>query len=124
MHVLADPVLLEQALQNVASNAIKYNRDGGRIVFELKVVAGRTEVSIGNTGAGIPEADQARVFERFFRGDKARTRDAAAGTGLGLSLSREIVRAHGGDLVLRSSAADWTDFVLFLPEDRRANQAL
>lgn len=121
VHVLADPVLLEQALQNVAGNAIKYNRDGGRIVFELKVVADRAEVSIGNTGAGIPEADQPRVFERFFRGDKARTRDAAAGTGLGLSLSREIVRAHGGELALKSSADDWTDFLLFLPEDPRAN---
>ena len=119
VQVLADPVLLEQALQNVAGNAIKYNREGGRIAFDLNVAAGRAEISIGNTGAGISGEDQARVFERFFRGDKARTRDAISGTGLGLSLSREIVRAHGGELTLKSSAADWTEFVLSLPAARR-----
>lgn len=113
--VLADRVLLEQALQNLASNAIKYNRPGGRIAFELKVISGHAHLCVGNTGEGISAADQPRVFERFFRGDKARTPDKASGSGLGLSLSREIIRAHGGELTLEASGSDWTRFLVSIP---------
>ena len=113
--VSADAVLIEQALQNLVGNAIKYNRANGAVHVTLALRGDQAVVSVANTGPGIAQEDQARVFERFFRGDRARTRDAAAGVGLGLSLSREILRAHGGDLALTASAADRTEFTATLP---------
>lgn len=115
--VLADRVLLEQALQNLAGNAIKYNREGGRIRFELKAEGDVARISVGNTGPGISADDRPHVFERFFRGDRARNRQSPSGVGLGLSLSREILRAHGGDLALAAphTAGDWTEFSASIP---------
>jgi two-component system heavy metal sensor histidine kinase CusS len=113
--VLADAVLLQQALLNLATNAVKFNRPGGKVAFNLATAGGRAEITVGNTGAGIDAADHGRVFERFFRGDKARSHAGVPGAGLGLSLSREILRAHGGDLVLLRSDADWTEFRASLP---------
>lgn len=115
VHVCGDAVLLEQALQNLTYNAIKYNRDGGRITCGLSVESGYAKMSVGNTGDGIAEADQARIFDRFFRGDKARARVTTPGSGLGLSLSREILRGHEGNLELKSSGGDWTEFVASIP---------
>ena len=113
--VQADAVLLEQALQNLTGNALKYNRPGGRIRVSLATAAGVATITVGNTGPGIPVANRSRVFERFYRGDPTRTRDRAAGVGLGLSLSREILRAHDGDLTLARTEDDWTEFVATLP---------
>ena len=113
--VSADAVLLEQALQNLTGNALKYNRSEGRIRITVTRDEGRARIVVGNTGPGIPAVDRARLFERFYRGDPARTRDRVAGVGLGLSLSREIFRAHGGDLVLGRSDAEWTEFVATVP---------
>ena len=114
VQVQADPDLLEQALQNLASNAIKYNREGGRIVFELRKEHDRARVCVCNTGTAIPEADQGRLFERFYRADPARS-GSVEGVGLGLSLSREILRAHGGELILARSDAEQTCFEATLP---------
>lgn len=126
--VEADRVLLEQAFQNVAGNALKYNRQDGRVHFELKVENGHAVVSIGNTGPGIRPEDRAHVFERFFRGDRARGRHGPGGVGLGLSLSREIIRAHGGELSLSPPREDWTEFVATLavlaPKGERTPAAL
>jgi signal transduction histidine kinase len=113
--VQADAVLLEQALQNLINNAVKYNREGGRIRVTLRSEAGLAVVSFGNTGQRIAEADKARVFERFYRGDPARSRDRGSGAGLGLSLSREILRAHGGELALTQAREDWTEFTATVP---------
>lgn len=109
LHVSADPHLLEQAVQNLASNAVKYNCEGGRIRFELTQEAGRVMVRVANTGPGIPAADHGRVFERFYRADKSRSA-RVEGAGLGLSLSREIFRAHGGDLILEGGTNPLTVF--------------
>lgn len=113
--VLADAVLLQQALLNLAVNAVKFNRPGGKISFTLATTSGRAEITVGNTGPGIAPADRERVFERFFRGDKARRHEGTTGAGLGLSLSREILRAHGGDLVLSRAEPDWTEFQAVVP---------
>jgi len=115
--VLADAVLLEQALQNLTNNAIKYNRAEGLIRLTLRLEADSAIVAVGNTGPGISTDNRPHVFERFFRGDRSRARHAATGVGLGLSLSREIIRAHGGDLALSPPRAegDWTEFVVRLP---------
>ncbi len=114
VEVPADPELLEQALQNLATNAAKYNHAAGKIRFELLTASGRAIVRVGNTGPCIPAADRKRIFERFYRGDKSRC-GRVAGTGLGLSLAREIARAHGGELTLESSGDEFTRFELHLP---------
>ncbi len=113
--VSADPVLLEQALQNLATNAIKYNQPNGKIHFQLVKETGRVLVRVANTGQGIPGTDRERIFQRFYRGDQSRS-DRVDGVGLGLSLSREIIRAHGGELKLDDGRDGLTRFVLELPE--------
>lgn len=114
VRVMADPALLEQAMRNLSGNALKHNHPGGRIRFELTADSGRARLRVSNTGPGIPAADVPRLFERFYRGDPARTR-GVGGVGLGLSLSREIVRAHGGELLLEDSTDGITTFRLELP---------
>ena len=114
IHVKADPDLLEQALQNLASNAVKYNHDGGLIRFELLAEAGQVLIRVANTGSQIPPGDHDRIFERFYRADPARS-GRVEGTGLGLSLAREIIRAHGGDLCLEASEDQITRFTIKLP---------
>ena len=112
--VQADAGLLGQVLQNLASNAIKYNRPGGSIRYQLRRKAETVHLTVSNTGAGVPPEDLRKVFQRFYRANQARDR-AVDGVGLGLSLAREIVRAHGGELALLSSASDDTTFVVTLP---------
>jgi len=117
--VAADPDLLGQVLQNLVSNAIKYNTDGGLVRMELSRDANMFRLAVTNSGEPIPGEAQARLFERFYRGDPSRSK-AVEGVGLGLSLAREIARAHGGDLVLAGSDASGTTFELRLPADGRA----
>ena len=110
--VQADPDLFGQVLRNLVDNAIKYNADvDGWIRVSLRRAGAGIELSVANSGAPIPEADRARLFERFYRADPARSR-AVEGAGLGLSLSREIARAHGGELMLALSDERGTEFVL------------
>ena len=112
--VSGDPDLLKQVLQNLTSNAIKYNKSGGMVKMRMETNGKYVRMAITNTGKGIPQEDQDKVFQRFYRADKARTRQID-GVGLGLSLSREIARAHKGDLKLKASQDDKTTFVLTLP---------
>lgn len=114
LHVPAEPDLLEPALQNLTINAIKYNQPEGTVRIELAREHERAVVRVSNTGPGIPPEDRERVFERFYRADPSRSR-RVDGVGLGLSLAREILRAHGGDLVLDPAAGPLTTFVATLP---------
>ncbi len=114
IHAPADPILLEQILQNLASNAVRYNEPGGQIEFALVAKEGGLELRVSNTGPGIPEEQRPRLFQRFHRGDPSRHRETG-GAGLGLSLSREIARAHGGELALGSDPAGRTTLVLTWP---------
>jgi len=111
IRVQADPALLRTALLNLFVNAVKYNEPGGTIVVELETRENRVLLTLGNSGPGIPESDRARVFTRFHRVDAARQR-LVDGVGLGLSLAREIARAHGGELELQESRPGWTKFLL------------
>ncbi len=111
--VQADPALLRTALLNLLVNAVKYNEPGGKLLATLELRQNQAFFTIGNSGPGIPEADKDRVFTRFHRVDAARHRQVD-GLGLGLSLAREIVRAHGGELELHESRPGWTGFLLRL----------
>jgi signal transduction histidine kinase len=114
--VEADSELFRQVLVNLISNALKYNVDNGW----LKVVAiqthEQTSIVIGNAAKDIPIEARDKIFERFYRVDSARNRKID-GTGLGLSLSREIVRAHGGELSLLNSANSKVEFLVTLPRN-------
>lgn len=114
LRVQGDRDLLTQVLQNIISNAIKYNLPDGWIKIHARQQQATVLVTITNSSKSIPPSDRERIFERFHRGDPARTRKVE-GTGLGLSLSREIARAHHGDLTLDSTPPDQTAFTLILP---------
>lgn len=109
----ADAELLRQALLNLVSNAIKYNIEDGWIKLSAHATGTRIEVRIGNASHGIAEADRELLFDRFYRADPARSRHVE-GSGLGLSLAREIARAHGGDLILEDGSTSQTVFCLML----------
>jgi signal transduction histidine kinase len=109
--VRADPALLRTAVLNLFVNAVKYNEPGGRIEATLSAKDGNAVLVLCNTGPGIPAEDQDRVFTRFHRADTARNR-RVDGVGLGLNLSREILRAHGGELELQGCRPGWTCFEL------------
>ncbi|MBI5369423.1 MAG: HAMP domain-containing protein [Planctomycetes bacterium] len=114
VRVLADPQLLGQVLSNLTGNAVKYLRPGGRIRCELRVGEGAARFTLRNTADPLPAADRARLFDRFYRGARARG-GGPSGAGLGLSLAREIARAHAGDLVLEPDRDGMVAFTLTLP---------
>jgi signal transduction histidine kinase len=110
----ADTGLLRQLLHNLADNAVKYNTENGWLRFRLTQALDAVRLTISNTGRSIPPVDREKVFDRFHRGDAAHNREVD-GFGLGLSLSREIARAHGGDLTLDDSPDGEVSFTLVLP---------
>ncbi len=116
--VKADPDLLRQVIQNLTTNAVKYNVEKGLVRFSLKLRGERVHVTISNTGTPIPDKDKERIFDRFYRVDKSRSR-AVPGSGLGLSLAREIVHAHHGDLRLDPDRDSLVSFTLSLPHISR-----
>ncbi len=115
LQVLGDRDLLTQVVQNLVSNAIKYNLPDGWIRIYAEQQKASVLITITNSSKNILPSDRERIFERFYRGDPVRTRSEVEGTGLGLSLSREITRAHGGDLILDSTPSNQTAFTLTLP---------
>ncbi|MEI8206555.1 MAG: ATP-binding protein, partial [Kiritimatiellales bacterium] len=112
--ITADPDLLTQVIQNLASNAVKFCRGKSPVILSLKTEGDRAVFRISNRGETIPPEERGQVFERFYRANKSRNR-SIDGAGLGLSLAREIARAHGGTLELEDGADDRTVFCLTLP---------
>jgi len=109
----ADGTLLERALSNLVDNALKYTPEGGRIRLWGGPDGGQVVLSVEDNGMGIPEADLPRIFERFYRVDKSRSRDLG-GTGLGLSIVKHIIQLHGGTISVRSTPSGST-FTFRLP---------
>ncbi|MCG0276180.1 MAG: cell wall metabolism sensor histidine kinase WalK [Thermosediminibacteraceae bacterium] len=112
--VFADRDKMEQVFQNILSNAIKYTPEGGSIFVKAENKENWVQISIKDTGIGIPEEDLPRIFERFYRVDKTRSRELG-GTGLGLSIAREIVQAHEGDIKVQSKQGQGTEVIIKLP---------
>jgi two-component system phosphate regulon sensor histidine kinase PhoR len=108
-----DPFRLEQMLVNLIDNAVKYTEKGG-VRVGLKKESGGVAIEVSDSGIGIPEEDQGRVFERFYVVDKSRSRKAG-GTGLGLSIVKHIVLLHGGQIELKSTPGGGSTFRVFLP---------
>ncbi|HZP60323.1 MAG TPA: ATP-binding protein [Opitutaceae bacterium] len=114
LRVSGDATMLRRVVLNLVDNAVKFNRTDGRLELRLQAAAAEAVLVIGNTGSTIPPERQGALFERFFRVGADRNREAG-GSGLGLSLCREIVTAHGGRIVLGRSDEDWTEFRVHLP---------
>lgn len=113
--IQADAELIRQALQNLVSNAIKYNRPNGLILLRVNQSDNQILFTIANTGSPIPQEDRKKIFDRFFRTDESRGRHVD-GTGLGLNLAREIVNALNGCLTLDESKDEMISFTVVLPK--------
>jgi two-component system OmpR family sensor kinase len=112
--IAGDGDRLAQVLTNLVSNAIKFTPSGGEVTVRTAVQDGGVELSVQDTGIGIPREDLPRIFERFYQVDKARGPER--GTGLGLAIVREIVQAHGGKITVRSAGeGKGTTFTIWLP---------
>ena len=112
--VRADARRLEQMLTNLVDNAIKFNREGGEVVVTHERVAGRDRVTVRDTGEGIAPEHLPRIFERFYRVDRARSREMG-GTGLGLAIVKHLARAHGGEATVSSAPGEGSAFTIELP---------
>lgn len=112
--VACDPGQVVGAITNLLDNAVKYSDDGGAVDVWCEVVDGRVAVAVRDSGIGIPSRDLERIFERFYRVDKARSR-ATGGTGLGLAIVRHVAQAHGGEVTVESIEGVGSTFRLVLP---------
>lgn len=120
--VFADPHRLMQMLTNLIDNAIKFNREGGTVSITSSS-NGNDEISVEDTGEGIPSHHLDRLFERFYRVDRARSRELG-GTGLGLAIVKHLAKSHGGEVSVDSRFGEGTKFTIELPRHRAEDAAL
>jgi two-component system phosphate regulon sensor histidine kinase PhoR len=112
--MMADRLRMEQVLNNLIGNAIKYANQGGHVFVRVRRMGEVLDLRVEDDGMGIPPADLPHIFERFYRADKARTREQG-GTGLGLSIVKHIVQSHGGSVRAESTYGKGTSIILQLP---------
>jgi two-component system sensor histidine kinase BaeS len=112
--VTADPIRLRQAIGNLVTNALRHTPAGGRVTLSTRTEADAQVIDVADTGPGLSAAEQALVFERFWRAEKSRSRQTG-GSGLGLSIVRKLAEAHGGTVTVRSEPGAGATFTLRLP---------
>ncbi|MCB0053381.1 MAG: hypothetical protein KDE01_29685, partial [Caldilineaceae bacterium] len=118
--VLGDRDRLHQVLVNLVENAVKYTPEGGTITLSLENKDGWVKIGVADTGIGISMEQQEFIFERFYRTDKARSREFG-GSGLGLSIALRIAQAHNGKITVASKLQEGSTFTLWLPEAHEAS---
>jgi signal transduction histidine kinase len=114
----ADPDMVHLVLRQLLSNAVKYSPPGSAISFRVTAQNGEIVVGIADRGCGIPEADQAHIFDKFYRARDVRAQ--IPGTGMGLTIARKIVEAHGGKIWVRSQPRQGSEFFFSLPAAQEA----
>ncbi|MET3558626.1 two-component system sensor histidine kinase VicK [Streptococcus rupicaprae] len=112
---------ISQVVDNIVNNAIKYSPDGGNITISMKTTENQLIISIADEGLGIPKSDLSKIFDRFYRVDKARSR-AQGGTGLGLAIAKEIIKAHQGFIWAKSDYGKGSTFTMVLPYDKLVSE--
>ena len=112
-----DRLKMSTALINLISNGIKYTPPEGSVTVEVEEQSQFIIITVSDTGIGIPQEEQAHVFERFYRVDRARARDTG-GTGLGLAIVQQVVRLHGGEIMLTSTEKSGSTFTITMPQGR------
>jgi two-component system phosphate regulon sensor histidine kinase PhoR len=115
--VSADPKRLGQMLTNLIDNAIRFNRRGGSVTISDELLNDRHMIHVADTGEGMEQKELQRVFERFYRVDRSRTRDVG-GTGLGLAIVKHLARLHGGEVSVESNLGVGTTFTIDIPADQ------
>lgn len=114
LNIQGNPRMMEELVQNLCDNAVKYNRPGGRVNIKLSKDSEFAKLTVADTGIGISKEHQTRIFERFYRVDKSRSKQTG-GTGLGLSIVKHIVECHNGNIHLRSEENEGTTITVCLP---------
>jgi two-component system phosphate regulon sensor histidine kinase PhoR len=114
IEILVNKDRIKQMLINLIDNAIKYNVQNGKVFIKANKINGKTVISVKDTGIGIPQKHLSRIFERFYRVDKGRSRNMG-GTGLGLSIVKHIVNLYSGDIRVISKPGEGTEFIIQLP---------
>ncbi len=114
--VYADAQRIRQVLNNLLSNALRYTPSGGRITVTARRIDAGVKVAVSDTGPGIPPEELPHIFDRFWRGDRSRSR-SSGGSGLGLSIAKKLVEAHGGRIEVQSKPGKGTTFCFWIPAD-------
>ncbi len=117
--IQADRDKLQLAMHNLVGNALKYTPNGGRVAVNVDIADGRLVFEVRDTGIGIAQADQQKVFEKFYRAQDRRV-DTIVGTGLGLAIARDMIRLHGGDITVESEIDKGSTFILTIPTHAEA----
>jgi signal transduction histidine kinase len=112
--IYADKDKMSQVFNNLLSNAVKYSGEGAEVIITFKQAADSAEIQVSDNGSGIPKEDIPHIFERFYRADKSRNRNTG-GAGIGLSITKSIVEAHGGSITVNSETDKGTVFTIILP---------
>jgi two-component system sensor histidine kinase BaeS len=116
--VEADPMRLNQVLGNLVANALRYTGEGGTVTLRGEALPGSVRLSVADTGEGITPEELPFIFDRFWKGDKARSREAGSGSGLGLAIARQLVHLHKGRIEAHSTPGQGTTFEIVLPTEK------